>query len=274
MKIACYIRNARVYDEVRSSFARSGLDTIRFDSEMSLLRMLKRSSFDAIILDQANFSGEDNVFSWLKLRSGDRTPVLVLSPVHNAEVAAKALDAGADDFLARPFEPIELVARMNAVLRRAMPAAPRRTIELHGFMLDREASRFSFGGKDVALTPREFRIAWLLFSSPGIYISRETLGSVIWSSGDEITGRTIEQHVYTLRKKLQALPRQLATIRTAYSHGYRLELSTEAEMAAGPATPSRSSRPSLPAIQSVSALAPLSALPAIPHMPEYRTRQA
>ncbi len=67
-------------------------------------------------------------------------------------------------------------------------------------------------------------MAWLFFSSPGTYISRETLGTVIWSTDSEVAGRTIEQHVYKLRKKLLIDGRQVVVIRTAYSQGYRLDL--------------------------------------------------
>ncbi|MDB5770341.1 MAG: transcriptional regulatory, terminal family protein [Burkholderia sp.] len=109
-------------------------------------------------------------------------------------------------------------------MRRSGRRQARRIIELSGFTLDGETSRFSYQGVAIEITPREFTMAWLLFSSPGVYISRETIGAAIWGVGSEIAGRTIEQHVYKLRKKLQLGAERGVSIRTAYSHGYRLEL--------------------------------------------------
>ncbi len=225
MKIACYIRNAAVYDLVRTTLNRSGFDTSHFDTETALLRTLRRHTFDLIIIDIPMIPrDDDSIFSWLNFRSGDRTPTLILSPNRSADLVALSLNNGADDFLARPFEAIELIARIKALLRRCAPPTMRRMIEYEGFILNRETAKFSYQGTPISLTPREFSMAWLFFSSPGVYISRETLGTVIWSADSEIAGRTIEQHVYKLRKKLQIDGKQIVLIRTAYSQGYRLEL--------------------------------------------------
>ncbi|WP_034300974.1 response regulator transcription factor [Herbaspirillum sp. RV1423] len=227
MKIACYIRNVSVFEQVRTHLIRSGFEVTHFDSETSLLRTIRRTAFDLVIIDIAVIPrDDDSIFSWLNFRSGsgDRTPTLILSPLRNADLVALALDNGADDFLLRPYEPVELVARTNALIRRSAPPNLRRTIEFAGFQLNRETAHFSFYGKQISLTSREFSMAWLFFSSPGVYISRETIGAVIWSADSEVAGRTIEQHVYKLRKKLVVDNEQIVMIRTAYSQGYRLEL--------------------------------------------------
>ena len=224
MNIACYIRNPTVYDQVKTALVRVGFRPTRFDSEMALLRTLKRSPFDFIIIDIPSSPNVDaGIFSWLGIRSGPRIPSMVLSPARDGEFVAYVLNSGADDFLQRPFEPVELIARINAMMRRYAPLNDRRSIEYAGFSLDRESEKFRYQGRGISLTPREFSMAWLFFSSPGTYISRETLGTVIWSADSEIAGRTIEQHVYKLRKKLTVDGRPLVTIRTAYSQGYRLD---------------------------------------------------
>jgi len=225
MNIACYIRNAAAFDQVRAALVRAGFESHHFPSETVLLRSLRRRSFDLILIDMALASKDnDSILSWLNFRSGERTPTLILSTVRNADLVALALDSGADDFLVRPFEPVELIARINALLRRCSPPNVRRAIEFAGFSLNRDTVTFSYRGAPIGLTPREFGMAWLFFSSPGVYISRETIGAVIWSADSEIAGRTIEQHVYKLRKKLQIGDQPIVMIRTAYSQGYRLEL--------------------------------------------------
>lgn len=225
MQIACHIRNDSVFEEAQAALARGGFACERFSSETVLMRAIRRRDYDFILVDIGiDMRSGDSIFSWLTCRNGDSTPVLVLSSVRNAELVAEALNSGADDFLVRPFEAVELIARIRAVLRRSGRRQVRRMIEFADFALDRESSRFTYQGQPVELTPREFTMAWLLFSSPGEFISRETIGAAIWGAGSEIAGRTIEQHVYKLRKKLQLGPERGVIIRTAYNQGYRLEL--------------------------------------------------
>lgn len=224
MKIACYIRNLSVFDQVKAALLRVGYAPTHFDSETTLLRTMQRKPFDFILIDLPNTAqAEGSIFSWLGIRRNDRIPSMILSPSRDADFIAQALDSGADDFLPRPFEAVELIARIHAVTRRSAPQQHRRTIAYAGFVLDRDASTLRYQGATIAVTPREFSMAWLFFSSPGTYISRETLSTVIWSADSEVAGRTIEQHVYKLRKKLTVDGRQVVVIRTAYSQGYRLD---------------------------------------------------
>jgi DNA-binding response OmpR family regulator len=162
---------------------------------------------------------------------------MVTSAVRNPFMTAMLLNCGADDFIVRPFEPIEFIARVHALLRRTKRRRANPTIELAGFSLERDAAKLSFRGAAMELTPREFSIAWLLFSAPGIYISRETISLTIWNADSEIAGRTIEQHIYKLRKKLQLGPERGVILRTAYNQGYRLEVTDKAADMAGGDTP-------------------------------------
>lgn len=226
MNIACLITNTSVLKVVRTAFMQAGAECVHFSSEVVLFRALLRQKFDLIFIDlDAAPTPDDAIVSWLNCRSGNDTPVLAMSPVRDAHMTALVLNAGADDLLVRPFEAVELLARAHALVRRSNPRSTRRRIELAGFSLDRESSKFAYRGEPIMLTSREFGLAWMFFSSPGVYISRETIGTSIWSSDSEVAGRTIEQHVYKLRKKLQLGVERGVTIRTAYGQGYRLELS-------------------------------------------------
>lgn len=225
MNIACYIRSESVSEHVQGSLKRAGFDCERLLSETSLLRLIRRRNYDLILIEIGAAEPEsESIFSWMNCRFGESTPIMMLSSIHNADLAAHALNSGADDFVSMPVEPIELVARVHAILRRTNRRTVRRVIELLDFSIDRESRTFSYRGQSVELTPREFTMAWLFFSTPGIYISRETIGNAIWGVDSEIACRTIEQHVYKLRKKLQLGAERGVMIRTAYSQGYRLEL--------------------------------------------------
>lgn len=231
--IGCYIRHDGVYARVQSVLVQAGFECERFPSENTLSRMLGRRQFNLLIIDIGNHRDDSEDFvSWLNCRTGDSTPVVAFSGTGTPELAALALNAGAEDFFGAAFAPIELIARLRAVIRRHNPRTARRAIALGKFNLDREAGSIRFDDEPVELTPREFTMAWLFFSSPGVFISRGTISASIWSADSEVAGRTIEQHVYKLRKKLMVDGEQVVMIRTAYSQGYRLELCNNAQSSA------------------------------------------
>ncbi len=225
MKIACLISNAVVLELVRATFARASASCTHFAGAAALLHALPGQAFDLIVIDFAAAPAPgDTILSWLNCRAGGATPVLVLSPVSDAAMTALVLDCGADDVMVRPFEPVELAARARALVRRSAPRTPRRTIELAGFSLDHDQRSVAFRGSAVALTPREFSLAWMLFSAPGAYLSRDTIGIALWGADSGVTGRTIDQHVYKLRTKLQLDPQCGVVIRTVHGQGYQLGL--------------------------------------------------
>lgn len=225
MKIACCTRFDKVFDHVQAALAPTHIECEHFFSEQALLRALRRRTFDLIVVDSDNQMPNDApVFSWLNCRTDESTPVVLLSSTQREGQLALALDAGADDFVVNTFDSAELVARLQAVLRRYQPKTARRSIEISGFLLDRESRRMLDNGVLVALTAREFTMAWLLFSSPGMYFSRDAISVTIWGVDSDVASRTIEQHVYKLRKKLHLCQERGVIIRTAYTHGYRLEI--------------------------------------------------
>jgi len=240
MSIAAHIRNETFLGQVRQVLLRAGFKCENFSTEIAFLRAIRRNSFDLILIDvPIEPKDDDPILSWLNCRPADNTAVMVTSAVRNPFMTAMLLNCGADDFIVRPFEPIEFIARVNALLRRTKRRPVNPIIELAGFSLDRDAGKFTFRDTTIELTPREFSIAWLLFSAPGIYISRETISLTIWNADSEVAGRTIEQHIYKLRKKLQLGPDRGVILRTAYNQGYRLEVTEKAADAAGgnPSTP-------------------------------------
>lgn len=225
MKIACCVRDEQSFVQLQTILLRAGFDCERFLSETLLLRALRRNSFDLILVDLGSDRlDRESLLSWLNCRVDEHLPVILLSPAVGAEQLAFSLDAGADDFVEKPFETVVLVARIHALLRRTNRKNVRNTIEVFNFVLDRGASSLHDQGVAVELTPREFTMAWLFFSTPGKYISREAISTAIWGVDSEIAGRTIEQHIYKLRKKLNLGSERGVMIRTAYTQGYRLEL--------------------------------------------------
>lgn len=229
MNIICCISDPRAWEQVQEGMARHRMTCERVANEVALLRAVRRATFDLIIFElDRRPAANQGFFSWLGCRSGETTPVVLLGQDLAPDTVAEVFDAGADDYCALPLEPVTFMARLRALLRRNGRTPAQRTIEQCGFTLDREASTLRDRGQSIELTPREFTMAWLFFSMPGVFISRETLSVAIWGVDSDIASRTLEQHVYKLRKKLMLGPERGVLLRTAYTQGYRLEVAAAA----------------------------------------------
>jgi phosphate regulon transcriptional regulator PhoB len=132
------------------------------------------------------------------------------------------LEMGADDYVAKPFSPKELVARVRAVLRRARPGEAARPLSVGGVSLDPARHVVTVAGRPVDLTPKEFDLLQALLEAAGRVLSREHLLNRVWgyARADEIESRTVDVHIRRLRAKLGPEERRIATIKGV---GYRLE---------------------------------------------------
>ena len=152
-------------------------------------------------------------------------PIILLTA--RAEEADKVagLEGGADDYLTKPFSPRELVARINAVLRRAGPAGGEERVEFEGIVLDRASHRVTVDGRSVALGPTEYRMLEFFLTHPERVYSREQLLDRIWGGNVYVEERTIDVHIRRLRKALEdfGYDRFIQTVRGS---GYRFSART------------------------------------------------
>ncbi len=148
-------------------------------------------------------------------RRGDRTPILVLTARHQVSDRVEGLDAGADDYLVKPFALDELLARVRALLRRSADHVDGGEVEVADLSLDPAARRASRAGTSIELTKTEFDLLELLMRNAGIVLSRETIYERIWGYDFETTSKSLDVYIGYLRRKTEAGggPRLIHTVR-------------------------------------------------------------
>ena len=179
---------------------------------------------DIVLLD-LGLPDMDGVEIIRKIRSWSNMPIIVISARTEDSDKIGALDAGADDYLTKPFGVMELLARVRALLRRTQEETPSAVMTLGDVTLDRESHRVTAGGQEIALTHMEFELLAFLMAHAGKAVTREVLLDDVWGIAYSGDTRTIDVHVRTLRQKLGDSGRLIATIRNV---GYRMDEHPEA----------------------------------------------
>ena len=186
--------------------------------------------FDAVLLDlnlpqtEAPDSPMTQALGLLReaRARGDRTPVLVLTARNRTEERIAGLDAGADDYLGKPFELAEVEARLRALVRRS--AGTDDLAEIGRLSLDRKARRFAVDGELLELPAREFEVLWELMTPPGRVVSKRALSDKLSDFSESLGDNALEAFISRLRKKLVGSG---ARIRTLRGLGYALERGLE-----------------------------------------------
>jgi two-component system alkaline phosphatase synthesis response regulator PhoP len=188
------------------------------------LRRAREGVFDLAVLDLM-LPGMSGFTVLARLREESRTlPVLVLTARGEEADKVRGLRLGADDYVTKPFGLLELLARIEAMLRRTRPASSAVEVERFGDVEVQAAPRAVFrGGVAVALAPKEFDLLLFLCRRRGRVASRLELLRSVWGYSEAVASRTVDTHIAELRRKLEpdpAAPRYIVTVRKA---GYRLE---------------------------------------------------
>tara|TARA_B100000401_G_C52610797_1_gene626608 strand:- start:55 stop:741 length:687 start_codon:yes stop_codon:yes gene_type:complete len=151
-----------------------------------------------------------------------RIPVIMLTAKGEEEDLLQGFDNGADDYLIKPFSPKELLARINALLRRSNESSLTSKLKYGNIVMDTDMHRVYCCDKETKLGPREYRILEFLMKNPGRVYSRQQLLDAVWGTNVYITDRTIDVHIRRLRKAL-SVSEECKVIRTIRSSGYSLD---------------------------------------------------
>jgi two-component system KDP operon response regulator KdpE len=175
---------------------------------------------DAAIIDLVLPDG-DGVEVTTSIREWSRMPILVLSAVGDEREKVRALEAGADDYVTKPFGSGELVARLRAALRRSQPEAGEPVIEAGELVIDLPAHRVSRDGEEIHLTPIEYDLLRVLALNRDRLLTHKALLREVWGPGYQDDTQVLRVHIANLRRKIESRPGEPRLIRTDPGVGYR-----------------------------------------------------
>ena len=177
----------------------------------------------ALILLDIMLPGEDGISVLRRLRADPATagvPVIMLTAKNTEYDRVQGLDAGADDYISKPFGMMELVARVRAVLRRTEPRTGSREYRVGELYVCPDRHEVQIHGEQIRLTYKEFLLLCTLLENQGRVLTREVLMDKVWGLGAERENRTLDVHIRTLRQKLGPVGSRIQTVRGV---GYRME---------------------------------------------------
>jgi two-component system response regulator BaeR len=196
----------------------AGFDTHTIGDGREVVDWVRAHAPDLVLLDLM-LPGRDGVDICRELRSFSDVPIVMVTAKVEEIDRLIGLDSGADDYVCKPFSVRELVARVRAILRRHRGPAPAA-----GLVIDEPAHRASLDGRELDLTPVEFRLLQALASAPGRVFARERLLERIYEDHRVVTDRTVDAHIKNLRRKLEEVRPGEELVRSIYGVGYKLEL--------------------------------------------------
>jgi DNA-binding response OmpR family regulator len=217
-----------IIETLEYNLKRHGFDVVAFNNGTSALAQLDAIAPSMIIIDWMlpDMVGPE-ICKLIRSRSIE-LPILMLTGRSTPNDVATGLSSGADDYLAKPFSVIELLARVQALLRRAgksrsMQSAGVR-LEIGSIVLDDDAKSVSRNGEDIDLSPKEFALLKALMSQGGKTLSTEAILNQVWGSDFSGDVKTVAVHMRWLRQKLETDPKNPQILQTVHRSGYRFNL--------------------------------------------------
>ncbi|QCL97801.1 response regulator [Agrobacterium tumefaciens] len=224
-----------IRDLVQQYLEQQGYRVTAVESGAALRRLLEKQTADLIVLD-VMMPGEDGLSVCRQLRTSTTTPVIFLTAMADDTDRIIGLELGADDYLVKPFNPRELLARIRAVLRRSgNPAMPLAAANLKNVRVGPwrvNLGRQEISGEDgvgIPLSSAEFRLLKVFMERPGFVLSREQLLDLTVGRTADVFDRTIDNQVSRLRKKIEDNPKNPSIIKTHWGGGYSLSVEVAPE---------------------------------------------
>ncbi|CAM3225859.1 response regulator transcription factor [Vagococcus fessus] len=195
---------------------------------LDALEKLKNATVHLIILD-VMMPKLDGIATMQKIRESKNVPILMLSAKNEEVDKVMGLTNGADDYLSKPFSPLELLARVESLLRRYLSLGEFETtqnadiLEVNGLVLDRVAKKVMVEGQEVKLTRTEFKITELLMMQPGRVYSIDDIYETVWQEPSFNSDNTVSVHIRKIREKIEVNPKNPKYLKVVWGVGYKIE---------------------------------------------------
>lgn len=217
MKILIVEDDFSIAESLRKNFFSENINVSLSKDGVGIPELICKTNFDVIILDW-RLPNESGFEICRKIRSsGSVIPIIILTALNNTKNKVAALDVGADDYITKPFEFEELLARIKAISRRSNHSF--HIVEFYGYRLNIVTHELHFNGTTIKLSEKEFEVLNYMFENKGKIISKDELGKNIWKISFSPGTNIIEATIKNLRKKLDEHS-QNKIIKTVYGEGY------------------------------------------------------
>ena len=215
---------AAIREMVALAVSRAGMKPVHAADVRAAQEAIAAKVPDLILLDWMlpGLSGIELCRRWRSREETARTPIIMITARGEEEERVRGLATGADDYVVKPFSMPELVARIQALLRRSSPQLVTNTLKAGDLELDRQSHRVRRSGRDLHLGPTEYRLLEYLMRHPGRVYSREQLLDGVWGNDVYVDERTVDVHVGRLRKAINR-GREADPIRTVRGAGYAFD---------------------------------------------------
>lgn len=205
-----------------------GYDTLKYYDSVKACREIEQNfEIELAILD-IMMPQLDGFALCTKIRDNHTYPIIMLTARTEDIDKITGLSIGADDYISKPFNPLELLARVKAQLRRykkygAICTAKAEAFDINGLVINRQEHTVSLFNQDISLTPTEFDILWLLCENAGNVVPSETIFETVWKESYLDSNNTVMVHIRRIREKLNEPPRNPKFIKTVWGVGYKIE---------------------------------------------------
>lgn len=230
MRIAILEDDLAQADLLASIIHSIGHNSHKFSTLSALRRALTYETFDLLVLDWMLPDGTGvELIKWFRAAQGNDTPILLATCKADEKDVVEGLNAGADDYVVKPIRVAEMIARINALVRRRVGRKLSPVLEMGPYRFDTLARKVTIKGESVELTPREFDLCLVLFKNVGRLLSRSYLLETAWRVKGDLDSRSLDTHISRIRIKLALKEPSEFRLVSVYSCGYRIELTAPDE---------------------------------------------
>ncbi len=220
-----------IVSAIRIYLTGEGYDVLEAFSGAQALDIVRQKQVDLVLMD-IMMPEMDGLTAVAKLREISNVPVLFLSAKSEDTDKILGLNVGADDYITKPFNPVELCARVRSHLRRYMqlggaPQEKDTILRVGNISLDDTSKSVTLDGEPVSLTPLEYSILKLLMESPGKVFSSDEIYQAVWNDTPYGANATVAVHIRHLREKLEIDPANPRYLKVLWGHGYKMEADTK-----------------------------------------------